>query len=79
MRRGEVIPSLERCQSEGVNLERGMNYRLHGTLLLPPSFSSGKPVWLVVWVYGGAHGYLTRKRGVRLITGEDSLPEIGSS
>ena len=29
---GDVISYLEMCQEEGVNLQRGMNFQLHGEL-----------------------------------------------
>ncbi len=34
IRPGDVISYLQMCQEEGVNLQRGMNYRLRGGHLL---------------------------------------------
>ena len=41
---GEVISYLEMCQIEGVNLQRGMNFRLHaGYSVILMSLRKGAP------------------------------------
>ena len=41
---GDVISYLEMCQEEGVNLQRGMNFQLHGELsVILMSLRSGAP------------------------------------
>ncbi len=40
---GSVISYLEMCQEEGVNLQRGMNFRLKGTSIILMSLRRGAP------------------------------------